>query len=124
MEKLNKETKLVQRDYFNMLKELAVANQRYDLADFCDTRLEQLDKKAKSSKSTANQKANMEIVKVLINELASVGKPVTLTEFMKTNEYASQFSTQKMRYLFKQPIADGIVINTIEKGKSYFSVAD
>lgn len=126
MENVKKETKLVQRDYFNMLKELAIANNRPDLADFCDNRLDQLDKKANSSKSKsgANQALNNEITTRLIAELGNMGRPVTLTEFMKNNEYASQFSTQKMRYLFKQPIADGIIINTVEKGKSYFSVAE
>ena len=57
-------------------------------------------------------------------ELATFKNPVTLTDFIKGNEYASQFSTQKIRALFKKPLADGIVVNTVDKKKSLFSVAE
>ena len=121
MENLEKKVKLTQRDYFNMLEELAIANDRPDLAEFCVNRKAQLEKKASASKETANQKANMEIIERLIVELANINEPVTISDFQKRSEYASQFSNQKISALFKK---DERIVKTVDKKKSLFSVAE
>lgn len=123
MENVEKKVKLTQRDFYNELIVISENAGRVDLVDFCKDRIEKLDKKASASKETANQKANMEIIEKLINELANIGEPVTISDFQKRSEYASQFSNQKISALFKKEI-DGRIIKTIEKKKSYFSVAN
>lgn len=124
MENVEKKVKLTQKDYFNMLEELAIESGRQDLADFCVARKAQLEKKASASKETANQKANIEITEKLVNELANIKEPVTISDFQKRSEYASQFSNQKISALFKKEIETGRIIKTVDKKKSLFSVAE
>lgn len=120
------EKKPTQRELYGELIVIAENAGRTDLVEFCQDRVAQIDKKANSSKakSAEVQAENQAITDRLIAELATFEKPVTLTDFIKGNEYASQFSTQKIRALFKKPLADGIIVNIVDKKKSLFSVAE
>lgn len=124
---MEKEKKLVQRDYFNMLEKLAEKNNRPDLVQFCQDRKAQLDKKASSSKSksTTNQAENEKIKKLIIQELVNLGKAVTVTELLKESETLKDYSTQKLTYLLtKMYTEDSTVTNIKAKGKSLFTVAE
>ena len=55
----------------------------------------------------------------LYDELSEIGKAVTITEFQKASEYASQFSNQKISALFKL-MDNKRVEKTVVKGRSYF----
>lgn len=124
---MEKEKKLVQRDYFNMLEKLAEENNRPDLVQFCQDRKAQLDKKASSSKSksTTNQAENEKIKKLIIQELVNLGKAVTVTELLKESETLKDYSTQKLTYLLtKMYTEDSTVTNIKAKGKSLFTVAE
>ena len=118
--------KPTQKELYGELIVIAENAGRADLVEFCQDRVAQIDKKANSSKakSAEVQAENQAIADRLIAELATFKNPVTLTDFIKGNEYASQFSTQKIRALFKKPLADGIIVNTVDKKKSLFSVAE
>ena len=118
--------KPTQKELYGELIVIAENAGRADLVEFCQDRVAQIDKKASASKakSAESQAENQAIADRLIAELATFKNPVTLTDFIKGNEYASQFSTQKIRALFKKPLADGIVVNTVDKKKSLFSVAE
>ena len=126
MENLEKVKKPTHKEFYAELERLAENAGRVDLVEFCQDRVAQIEKKANSSKAknVEVQAENQAITDRLIAELATFKNPVTLTDFIKGNEYASQFSTQKIRALFKKPLADGIVVNTIDKKKSLFSVAE
>ena len=124
---MEKEKKLVQRDYFNMLEKLAEENNRLDLVQFCQDRKAQLDKKANSSKSKSitNQAENEKIKKLIIQELVNLGKAVTVTELIKESETLKDYSNQKLTYLLtKMYTEDSTVTNIKAKGKSLFAVAE
>lgn len=118
--------KPTQKELYGELIVIAENAGRADLVEFCKDRVALIDKKANSSKakSAEVQAENQAITDRLIAELATFKNPVTLTDFIKNNEYASQFSTQKIRALFKKPLADGVIVNTVDKKKSLFSVAE
>lgn len=124
---MEKEKKLVQRDYFNMLEKLAEENNRLDLVQFCQDRKAQLDKKANSSKSksTTNQVENEKIKKLIIQELVNLGRAVTVTELIKESETLKDYSNQKLTYLLTKMYTEDLTVTNIKaKGKSLFTVAE
>lgn len=116
--------KLTKRDLFGQARELAIANDREDLVAFIDHELELLDKKASASGNSKTQKENLEIIERLYSELANIDRAVTISEFQKESEYAGTLSNQKISALFKKLVDNGRVIKTVDKKKSYFSVAN
>lgn len=120
----NNVRKLTKRELFGQARELAVANGREDLVAFIDHELELLDKKASASGNSKTQKENLEIIERLYSELANIDRAVTISEFQKESEYAGTLSNQKISALFKKLVDNGRVIKTVDKKKSYFSVAN
>ena len=120
----NNVRKLTKRDLFGQARELAIANDREDLVAFIDHELTLLDKKASASGNSKTQKENLEIIERLYSELANINRAVTISEFQKESEYAGTLSNQKISALFKKLVDNGRVIKTVDKKKSYFSVAN
>lgn len=120
----NNVRKLTKRELFGQARELAVANGREDLVAFIDHELTLLDKKASASGNSKTQKENLEIIERLYSELANIDRAVTISEFQKESEYAGTLSNQKISALFKKLVDNGRVIKTVDKKKSYFSVAN
>lgn len=116
--------KLTKRDLFGQARELAIANDREDLVAFIDHELKLLDKKASASGNSKTQKENLEIIERLYSELANIDRAVTISEFQKESEYAGTLSNQKISALFKKLVDNGRIIKTVDKKKSYFSVAN
>ena len=114
--------KLTKKDLFGQARELAVANGREDLVAFIDHEIELLNKKASASGESKTQKENLVIMDKLYNELANIGRAVTISEFQANSEYASTLSNQKISALFKKMKEAGKIVKTIEKKKSYFSI--
>ena len=114
--------KLTKKDLFGQARELAVANGREDLVAFIDHEIELLNKKASTSKESQTQKENLVIMDKLYNELANIGRAVTISEFQANSEYASTLSNQKISALFKKTKEAGKIVKTTEKKKSYFSI--
>ena len=120
----NNVRKLTKRELFGQARELAIANDREDLVAFIDHELELLDKKASASGNSKTQKENLEIIERLYSELANIDRAVTISEFQKESEYAGTLSNQKISALFKKLVDNGRIIKTVDKKKSYFSVAN
>lgn len=88
--------------------------------------IEQLEAKSNAPKKpTKVQEANEGVKGVILATLQEIGKPVTITELMASNEELSptKISAQKVSSLVTQMVKGGILIRTEEKRKAYFSVA-
>lgn len=118
------EKKLTKKELFGQARELAVANGREDLVAFIDHEIDLLNKKASASGNSKTQKENLEIIERLYSELANIDRAVTISEFQKESEYAGTLSNQKISALFKKLVDNGRIIKTVDKKKSYFSVAN
>ena len=127
-------TKMTKRDYFNALSEI-VKNTKpansADLLTFIDHEVELLDKKNsyKSSNPTKAQLANEGLKATLLEVMAEVDKPATITELQKADtrlsvdEKGETISNQRLSALLRQMIDSGTVVRTTEKKKAYFSLA-
>ena len=113
-------TKVTKKDNFNEIIKIATELNRPDLVDFCKHEIELLNKKA--SKETKNQKENAELMEKLLNDLVIIGKPVTITDFMKLSDTvkSQELSNQKVSAMFSK-MKDATVERTVVKGKAFFS---
>lgn len=116
-------SKMTKKDYFKALKEIVKGNEReVELVAFIDHEIELLVKKSAKSGMTATQKANVEIMEKIVNALAVMDKPVTVTELQKGFAELDALSNQKMSALLKKLVDEGRVVKTIDKKKSLFSL--
>ena len=115
----NKKTK---RDFYGELRELVGENA--ELVAFIDHELELLDKKSSSKAPTKTQQENENIMVTIKNELAQIGRPVTITELQGESEELASYSNQKLSALLKKLVDTNQVVKVIDKKKSYFSIAE
>lgn len=93
-----------------------------EMADFCESRLAVLDKKAENKKPTKTQEENEVLKGVILDTLTNEG--VTVTELQGKSDELSALSNQKVSALLRQLITDGKVVKTVDKKKSYFALAE
>lgn len=121
------EKKMTKKEYFAVLAEVVensdMENKEGALA-FIAHEVELLKKKSAKSGATKTQKENAEILVKIKVELTKVGKAVTITELQAASAEMAQYSNQKLSALLKKLVESGEVIKTIEKKKSYFTVAE
>ena len=120
----NKSTK---RDNFISIIEVLKGAERTDLVEVMEHEIELLDKKKASGKMTKTQVANEDIKALIVEELARLAKPVSITELISESaEIAEKCgnSNQKVSALMTQLKNAGAVVRTTEGKKALFSVAD
>ena len=95
-----------------------------EMVAFLEHEIELLERKSSSSAKTKTQQEHEKIMALIVEELRKVGKPVTITELMKESVVMAEYSNQKLSSLLKKltEVEDPVVVKTIEKKKSYFSV--
>lgn len=119
--------KITKRDSFISIIEVLKGAERTDLVEVMEHEIELLDKKKASGKMTKTQVANEDIKALIIEELARLAKPVSITELISESaEIAEKCgnSNQKVSALMTQLKNAGAVVRTTEGKKALFSVAD
>ena len=116
------EKRVFKKDYLGELKVLAEDAGREDLVDFCEKEIEKLTNRKTSQ--TKNQKENEGIKETILEVLAELNEPITVTDFLKADERVAEYSNQKVSALMKQLVDANKVVKIIEKKKSYFKLAD
>ena len=124
------EKKLTKKDYFEMIK--GVCADRTDIVDFCNHEIELLSRKNSKSGATKTQKENEIVANMLVEELAKIGKPITITDLMNTSETVKNYTlengnnltNQKISAIFTQLKDNHRIIRVVDKKKSYFSIGE
>lgn len=124
------EKRLTKKDYFEMIK--GVCADRTDIVDFCNHEIELLSRKNSKSGATKTQKENEIVANMLVEELAKIGKPITITDLMNTSEIVKGYTlengnnltNQKISAIFKQLVESNKIVKVIDKKKSYFSIGE
>lgn len=120
--------KKTKKEWFAEIKAMVEMVEREDKAEmlaFIDHEVELLSKK-KSSSSSKKDAEYEELCKQVEDALAELGKPVTITEFMKesTHEVAT-LSCQKLSAILKKcKEVRGTVDKKTDKKKTYFFLVD
>jgi len=84
----------------------------------------QLAKRSSAKTPTKTQKENEIIMTNILNALANIGEPTTVTDLITHGIEGYELTNQKASALLKKLVDAGKVIKTIEKKKSYFSLAE
>ena len=119
-------TKMTQKDYFNAIIDLAKENDRPDIVEFAEGRIEMLNRKSSSKKQTATQKTNEEIKVRILEVLTENDTPMTCTGLIESGRFDSfdiRITNQKMSAVLSQLVKAGKVEKKIEKRVSYFEIA-
>jgi len=116
------EKRVFKKDYLGELKVLAEDAGRKDLVDFCEKEIEKLTNRKTSQ--TKNQKENEGIKETILEVLAGLNEPITVTDFLKVDGRVAEYSNQKVSALMKQLVDAGKVEKVVDKKKSYFKIAD
>ena len=127
MEKMKKLTK---KDYFAQIRAIVINDP--ELVAFVDHEVELLTKKNTGNSQTKVQKENETVKTVLVEELAKIGRAVTITELMNespvvkeyTLENGNKLTNQKISAIFKQLVDAKELVKVTDKKKSYFSIAE
>ena len=69
---------------------------------------------------------------MLVEELAKIGKPITITDLMNTSEIVKNYTlengnnltNQKISAIFKQLVESNKIVKVTDKKKSYFSIGE
>ena len=124
MEKVRKITK---KERFEMIKEIvlnACVENEAEMIEFIDNEINLLNKKRASGAKTATQKENEVLVERLYEVLAEIGRPVTVSELQTESEEFGAMTNQKVSALMKKLTDANRVNKTVDKKKSYFSIAE
>ena len=114
--------KMTKREMFEMIKGVCANDTR--IVEFCEHEIELLNRKSSKSTQTKTQIENESIKGAIVNALTEIAKPVTITEMQELNTEMANYSNQKLSALLKQLVEnDKKVVKTVDKKKSYFTVA-
>lgn len=113
--------KMTKKEMFEMIKGVCANDIR--IVEFCEHEIELLNRKSSKSTQTKTQIENENIKGAIVNALTEIAKPVTITEMQELNTEMANYSNQKLSALLKQLVESNQVVKTIDKKKSYFTVA-
>ena len=117
--------KLTKRDRFEALLKMAEVQANPDMVAFIEHEIELLAKKnAGDKKPTAKQMENDVVKQVILDEMtANPDKLYTVTDLIKGVDGLGDLTNQRVSALLRQMIDAGAVVKTVDKRKSYFSLA-
>ena len=125
------EKKITKKDNFMEIRALIVKaemledNKKEQYLTFIDHELKLLDKKASSKSSSKNTEEQKELMTKIVNALQEIGEPVTISDLQKKNEEMATYSNQKLSAMLKKLVDnEKTVIKTVDKKKSFFSLAE
>lgn len=120
------EVKLTKKDWFAKIYDIVEKSntkEKQGILDFILHEVELLERKKSSAKPTKEQEKNREIESRLEVAMASIGKPSTVTEILRSDDnLLKEISTQKASALLNAMVKREIIVKTTEKKKSYFSL--
>jgi len=115
--------KLTKRDHFNALLAIHAVAENADLVDFINHELELLDKKNTAErKPTPKQVENAGIKNAIVEWMESDTQYLS-ADVVKGCPACEGLSAQRVSALLSQLVADGAIIRTEDKRKSYYSLA-
>ena len=119
--------KMTKKEMFTVIAETIatteVAN-KDEMMNFITHEIELLEKKSSKSGQTKTQKENETLKAQLLDAFTVMERPVTISEFQEISiEPVAQLSNQKLSALLNQLVKAEKMVKTVEKKKSYFSLA-
>lgn len=92
--------------------------------EFIPHEIELLEKKSatKSEKKSPAQQANEVIKQAIVDYLTATGERYRVGDIIKSVPECAELSSQKVTPLMTQLVNEFVVVKTVEKGNSYYSI--
>jgi hypothetical protein len=99
-------------------------NDRTEMTDFLNTKIEQLEKKASTVTKAQREKAelNGKLAQLIIEGLTELDKPVKISELIKGYEPLNEYSTQKITPIITALVDNGKVERATVKREKLYSI--
>lgn len=96
-----------------------------EMIAFIDRQVELINNKSAkaSSKPTKIQTENANIKVLIMSALRKIGAFVTISDMQGQTPELAEYTNQKLSALMRQLVESGEVVKTVDKKKSYFTVA-
>ena len=91
---------------------------------FVEHELELLAKKNSGEKKPTAQQVANDGIKTAIAEGMTPNRLYTVTELIKEIPECAELTNQRVSALLRQMIADGVIVKTVDKRKSYFQIVE
>lgn len=121
-------TKVTEREFYKMIIDMAKENERQDIVDFANKKIEQLNRKASGSRK--ENATNVEIANMVYDVLVQANEKMTISqllqnETLKTYTYANgeeinHLTNQKISAILNKMAKENKVIRIPDKKKVYF----
>lgn len=132
------ENKITKKMRFEELKGILEGLGKTELVTFVEHEIELIDKKAMNRKSgdTKKAKENSAIAEMVLEVMAQIGKPITITDLLKVDpltDYVTEdgkaLSNQKISAVLKPLLRtelnpNGTVVRTMDKKTTLFAIAE
>lgn len=115
--------KITKRENFEGIKAILVnmdIDNKEQYIDFINHELELLDKKALSRGTSKTSQEQEELMTMIVDNLKTIGRSVTITELQKESAEMAEYSNQKLSAMLKKLVDSGVVAKSVDKKKSYF----
>jgi hypothetical protein len=100
-------------------------DEKQELTDFVNGRIEQIDKKASTVSKADKAKAelNAQIAAQIIDGLTLADKPVKVSDLIKQYEPLNGYSTQKLTPIMTGLVKDGKIKKSLYKRETLYSIS-
>ena len=119
--------RITKKEMFAMIMEVvenSATENKTEMVDFINHELELLNRKSGKSGQTKTQKENEVLKAEILEVFKEFTEPVTISEFCeKTSSEIGKLTNQKLSAMFNQLVKANLMVKTIDKKKSYFSLA-
>ena len=99
-------------------------NDRTEMTDFLNAKIEQIEKKANTVTKADREKAelNAKLTQLVIDGLTELDKPVKISELIKGYEPLNAYSTQKLTPIITALVDNGKVERAVVKREKLYSI--
>lgn len=100
-------------------------DEKQELTDFINGRIEQIDKKANTVSKADRAKAelNAQIATQIIDGLTLADKPIKVSDLIKQYEPLNGYSTQKLTPIMTGLVKDGKIKKSLYKRETLYSIS-
>ena len=112
---------MTKKEMFNLIATVNADNA--EIVEFCNRQIDLLNSKSGRKTPTKTQKENEVIMVRIMEALADIGKPVTVTDLLAHGIEGFDLTNQKTSALLRKLVESGKVVKAIEGKKAVFSIA-
>lgn len=112
-------------EMLNAIKAVEEVAQNAEMVDFIEKEISIIQKRNANKAPSKRQKENEELKPIVLNALADIGEPCTVSDLIKSDILANkELSTQRATPILKKLEKDGKVVSAKNGKSTLYSVAE